>query len=119
MDVLASLMQTMLLGFTPPDRAGPGAGHTLKTDFGRGGRPFRYPNRGATMRTFPPDRRLFWRRHVGNTKADDAYFEIEVIGHWHRLQRAGCFNPANVANNSFFGGLLLKMYQNASGNSRY
>src|SRR5262249_51635150 len=90
MNVLVSLMQTMPLGFTPPDharpgvgltppdRAGPGVGHTLKTDFGRGGRPYRYPNRGATMRTFPSDRRLFWRRHVGNTKADDAYLEIEI-----------------------------------------
>jgi hypothetical protein len=60
MKVLASLTQTMLLRFAPPDRAGPGAGNTLKAGFGRGGRLF---------------------RHVGNTKADDAYFEIEVIRH--------------------------------------
>jgi hypothetical protein len=62
----------MLLGFTPPDNARPGACHTLKTGFGRGGGPFRYPNGGVTMRTFPSDRRHSRRRHVDNTKADDA-----------------------------------------------
>jgi hypothetical protein len=43
--------RTMLLGFTPLDRARPGAGHTLKTGFGRGGRLFGYPNGGVTMHT--------------------------------------------------------------------
>ena len=61
-----------LLGVTPSDNARPRACHTLKTGFGRGGRPFRYPNGGVTMRTFPSDGRHSRRRHVGNTKADDA-----------------------------------------------
>jgi hypothetical protein len=76
-------MQTMVLGFAPPDRSRPTAGHTLKTGFECVWRVFRYPNRGVTMRTFPSDRRHSRRRHIGNTKADDTYFEIEVICHWH------------------------------------
>ena len=55
MKVLAPLVQTMLLGFTPSDRARPGASRTFEADFGRGGRPFRYPNLGVTMRTPPSD----------------------------------------------------------------
>jgi len=79
MNVLASLMPAMLPRFMPADRFGLGAGHTLEADFGCSGGSFRYPNPGVTMRTSPSDRRHSRRRHVGNPKADDAYFEIEVI----------------------------------------
>jgi hypothetical protein len=75
-NVLASLMQTMLLGFALPDRSRPGAGHTLKTNFGRVRRPLRYPNRRVTIFTFLSDRRHLQCWHVGNPMTDNADSEF-------------------------------------------
>jgi hypothetical protein len=103
MNVLASPMQMMLHGFAR--RACRGTCHTLETDFRRGRRPFCYPNPGVTLRTFPSDRRHSRRRHVGNTKADDAYFEIEVKCHWHQLLRR-TLEPFQCRRQLFFPGVV-------------
>jgi hypothetical protein len=88
MNVLASLTQTMLLGFTPPTRACRGTCHTLETDFRRGRRPFCYPNPGVTLRTFPLDRRHLRCRHVRDPMTDNAdFYEFRNIQHWHQLLR--------------------------------
>src|SRR5262245_29060485 len=88
MNVLASLMQTMLLGFTPPARACRGTCHTLETDFRRSRRPFCYPNPGVTLGAFPSDRRHLRCRHLRDPMTDNADFsEFRNIQHWRQLLR--------------------------------
>jgi hypothetical protein len=88
MNVLASLTQTMLLGFTPPARACRGTCYTLETDFRRGRRPFCYPNPGVTLRTCLSDRRHLRCRHVRDPMTDNANFsEFRNIQHWRQLLR--------------------------------
>src|SRR5262245_8897719 len=68
---------------TPPNRASPGACHTLKTDSGHDRCPFPYPNPTATMRTFQSERRLLRYRHLGDPMTDNPDSEFRTIQHWH------------------------------------
>ena len=98
----------------PPDRARPGVWRTLRTDFGHGGCPLRYPNPAATTRTFQSERRLLRYRHVGDPMADNEDSEFRKVQHCHYQNVARADEATALASemhdmHSYFSLSLIQM----------
>src|SRR5262245_9825513 len=82
--------------------------HTRETEFRwTGRRPFRYPNPGVTMRTFPSDRRHLRFRHVRDPMTDNADFsEFRDIEHWRSSCRRRTTEPFQCHRQHYFEGVV-------------